>query len=69
MTILIWLLIIMFLLGVYNDLPNKKWYRKLRGGKWWLCTHYSVGDFWINSVNKPEGLDIIEYEDYDKKIN
>lgn len=63
------IIFIIFLIDeLFIFLPTKKWYRELRGGKWWKCYHYNRGNFWVKSINKPEGLTVTNYEDYDKII-
>lgn len=56
----------------YKELYNLKWFRKMKGGKWWLCYDSKIMEkspFWIHCLNKPEEYTIIDYEDYDKILN
>lgn len=53
---------------INNMMPYYQWYREFRGGKWWYCYEDHTDPFWIRSIHKPESLEIISYEDYDKLI-
>ncbi len=70
MNLIIGILLLLFFLGLKDDLPSRKWFRKLRGGKWWLCKDpYDLTTYWIRSLYKPTNCDIMENEDYNKQIN